>query len=210
MLLVFDTSTSQIGIGLATDEGELLREFHGTATANERGIHDARLASETEGLLLEVGATAGAISRIGLVIGPGSFTGLRIGLAFAKGLALALDSGIVALTAHEVLGVNASPSTTYIITPGYQPDLVYHSDASSPPAIRAISVQEYLHLHRSLAIAHSLLTPDTRFDTGLTIFETPSLSAMARLTADSKEILRGEFIDSLEPLYLTDFKTGGR
>jgi tRNA threonylcarbamoyladenosine biosynthesis protein TsaB len=48
-------------------------------------------------LLDEAGVTSADIDRIGVTVGPGSFTGLRVGLAFAKGLALALDRPCVAI-----------------------------------------------------------------------------------------------------------------
>ena len=44
-----------------------------------------------------------AIDRIGVTVGPGSFTGLRVGLAFAKGLALALDRPCVGIGSLEAL-----------------------------------------------------------------------------------------------------------
>ncbi len=53
--------------------------------------HQERLAPLTREVMRAAGLDFGAIDRIGVTVGPGSFTGLRVGLAFAKGLALALD-----------------------------------------------------------------------------------------------------------------------
>src|SRR5439155_20527131 len=140
--LVFDTSTRHLAIGIADNSGVFLGEFHSDAAPTERGIHDARLASETATLLAKRGIIATELSRIGLIIGPGSFTGLRIGLSFAKGLSFATNASIVPLTQHEVMSATMNGFGEYIITPGYQPDLIYFAKRNSPRTIRLIQKKE--------------------------------------------------------------------
>ncbi len=190
MILVFDTSTSHLAIGIADDSGMLLRQFHADASADERGIHDARLAAETAALLTATDTSPKAIVRIGLIIGPGSFTGLRIGLSFAKGLAFATGAGIVPLTQHEVLAAEGRTEDGRIVTPSYRADMVYVAMAESPRSIELVSAEEF---SGQLVSAFHV-----------------SLAILARLTAESQEVIRGEEIDSLEPLYLTEFKAGAR
>ena len=65
--------------------------------------HQERLAPMVRDMMREAGAAFGELDRIGVTIGPGSFTGLRVGLAFAKGLALALDRPCVGVGTLEAL-----------------------------------------------------------------------------------------------------------
>jgi tRNA threonylcarbamoyladenosine biosynthesis protein TsaB len=69
--------------------------------------HQERLASMTAEALAEAGLEAAALDRIAVTVGPGSFTGLRVGLAFAKGLALALERPCVGVGTLEALAAGA-------------------------------------------------------------------------------------------------------
>ena len=60
-----------------------------------------------ERVMAEAGLPFASLARIGVTIGPGSFTGLRVGLAFAKGLASALDVPLVGVGALEALAAEA-------------------------------------------------------------------------------------------------------
>ncbi len=201
MLLLLDTSSTQLAIGIAEDSGTLLKEFHATAGENERGIHDARLARETQNILREAGQALRWISRIGLIIGPGSFTGLRIGLSFAKGFALATRTMIVPLTVHEVMmeGIQA-PEGSAIVVPGYREDVYYVSPSTKPNDIRVVNGEALRQIADGPILFHGSLR-DGNFLFPKQAFTSPSLSAMARLTADCPSPLHD--FDSLEPLYLT-------
>ncbi|MGZ8364529.1 MAG: tRNA (adenosine(37)-N6)-threonylcarbamoyltransferase complex dimerization subunit type 1 TsaB, partial [Caulobacteraceae bacterium] len=65
--------------------------------------HQERLAPMVAEVMAEAGIAFDALDRIGVTIGPGGFTGLRVGLAFAKGLALALDIPCVGVTTLAAL-----------------------------------------------------------------------------------------------------------
>ncbi len=69
--------------------------------------HQERLAPMVRDLMGEARLAFGALDRIGVTVGPGSFTGLRVGLAFAKGLALALDRPCVGVGSLEALAASA-------------------------------------------------------------------------------------------------------
>lgn len=208
MILVIDTSTSHLAIGIAQEDGEMLREFHADAAEGERGIHDARLASETANLLADGGISAREISRIGLIIGPGSFTGLRIGLSFAKGFCFAIGASIVPLTPHEVMVAEAiGQSHQTIVTPGYREDLFYVSESHDPRNIRMLNGEAITGLGQTPMLLHDyFLDHPSPFLSNTATFVSQSLSTIARLTATSSDLVSGGALDALEPLYLTEFK----
>jgi len=71
--------------------------------------HQERLASLTGEVMAAAGLEFSALDRIAVTAGPGSFTGLRVGLAFAKGLALALEIPCVGVGTLQALAASASP-----------------------------------------------------------------------------------------------------
>jgi tRNA threonylcarbamoyladenosine biosynthesis protein TsaB len=71
-----------------------------------------RLAPMAQEVLAEAGIAPSALDRIAVTRGPGAFTGLRIGLAFARGLAVALDRPCVGISTLEVLAHAASAQRT--------------------------------------------------------------------------------------------------
>ena len=69
--------------------------------------HQERLAPLAEATMARAGLRFKDLDRIAVTVGPGSFTGLRVGLAFAKGLALALDIPCVGIGTLEALAESA-------------------------------------------------------------------------------------------------------
>jgi tRNA threonylcarbamoyladenosine biosynthesis protein TsaB len=69
--------------------------------------HQERLAPMVQEAMAQAGLEFAALERVGVTVGPGSFTGLRVGLAFAKGLALALDIPCVGIGSLEALAADA-------------------------------------------------------------------------------------------------------
>jgi tRNA threonylcarbamoyladenosine biosynthesis protein TsaB len=67
-----------------------------------------RLAVLVDELMQEAGVSFGGIDTIAVTRGPGAFTGLRVGLAFARGLALALDRPCLGFSTLQVLAAGAA------------------------------------------------------------------------------------------------------
>jgi tRNA threonylcarbamoyl adenosine modification protein YeaZ len=81
LVIAFDTATDVATSALLMD-GEVLGERVGSARA---------LLGDVDELLAEANATATDLDALVVGSGPGSFTSTRMGLAFARGLALALE-----------------------------------------------------------------------------------------------------------------------
>jgi tRNA threonylcarbamoyladenosine biosynthesis protein TsaB len=83
-ILVFDTSTDQLAVGVLKEGGTLRHR-------SESGFrHSENLLPAIEACLKDASLGIEKIDLIACAKGPGSFMGLRIGLATAKGLSLAL------------------------------------------------------------------------------------------------------------------------
>ena len=94
MLLALDTCFNACSVALFDD-------VRGAVVASrlavmERG-HAEAIGPMVEAVFEEAGIAPSVLTRIAVTYGPGTFTGLRIGLAYAKGMALALDIPLVGL-----------------------------------------------------------------------------------------------------------------
>jgi tRNA threonylcarbamoyladenosine biosynthesis protein TsaB len=101
IVLGLDTCLTSCSVALLED-GRVLAHV-GEVMA--RG-HQERLAPMAQDVMAQAGLGFEAIDRIGVTVGPGSFTGLRVGVAFAKGLALALDRPAVGIGALEAMAAD--------------------------------------------------------------------------------------------------------
>ena len=98
IVLGLDTCLSSCSVAVLDD---------GRVVADAREImargHQERLAPMARDVMARAGLTFDQLDRIAVTVGPGSFTGLRVGIAFAKGLALALDRPAVGVGTLEAL-----------------------------------------------------------------------------------------------------------
>ena len=100
-ILALDTCLSACSVAV----WENGRTLAAASEVMSRG-HQERLAPMTQQIMAQAGCAFGDLDRIAVTVGPGSFTGLRVGLAFAKGLALALDIPCVGIGALEALAAS--------------------------------------------------------------------------------------------------------
>jgi tRNA threonylcarbamoyladenosine biosynthesis protein TsaB len=70
--------------------------------------HAEQLPAVLQSVLADAGADLSRVGRIGVTIGPGSFAGIRVGVAFARGLALALDIPAVGVGSLEAIAIPAA------------------------------------------------------------------------------------------------------
>jgi tRNA threonylcarbamoyladenosine biosynthesis protein TsaB len=96
--LALDTTTPAGSLAVAR-EGRLLRARRGVPDRP----HGERLPGDIVALLEEVGVALTDVSLFAVARGPGGFTGLRIGIAAIQGLAFALRTPVVGVSALDAL-----------------------------------------------------------------------------------------------------------
>jgi tRNA threonylcarbamoyladenosine biosynthesis protein TsaB len=73
--------------------------------------HGERLIALIEAVLAEAGLRYAALGALAVNHGPGSFTGVRSAVAAARGLALAADLGVLAVSSLEALAAGLRPDS---------------------------------------------------------------------------------------------------
>lgn len=103
-MIVLGLDTCLASCSVAVRDGERVLAWAREVMA--RG-HQERLAPMAQQVMREAGLSFDKLDRIAVTVGPGSFTGLRVGIAFAKGLAAALDLPTVGVGSLEALAAEA-------------------------------------------------------------------------------------------------------
>jgi len=97
------------GVALLDEEKLIREEF-----INYKKTHSETLMPMIDELLRGCDRSLGDLTALAITIGPGSFTGLRIGLAAIKGLSMAADLPVVAISTLDVLAHNIVYSDTLV------------------------------------------------------------------------------------------------
>jgi len=111
-MIVLAIDTALAACGVAVTEGA--RPLACRVAPMERG-HQEALAPLVAEVMAEAGLGFDRLDRLAVTVGPGSFTGLRVGLAFAKGLALALDLPCAGIGALEGLAAGGEGFAAAVI-----------------------------------------------------------------------------------------------
>ena len=111
-MIILSIDTALAACAVAVVEGE--RVLAQRIAPMERG-HQEALAPLVAEAMAEAGVGFDRLERVAVTVGPGSFTGLRVGLAFAKGLALALDIPCIGVGTLEALAGGQAGFTAAVI-----------------------------------------------------------------------------------------------
>ena len=109
-LMVVDTALGLCTVGVFEVDGGRVRPLGLRSEPMIKG-HSERIAGFARDAAAQAGVAFTDLDRIGVTVGPGSFTGLRVGLAFAQGLAAALDRPVVGVSALDALAASATEAT---------------------------------------------------------------------------------------------------
>lgn len=110
-LLTIQTATAGGGVALTQGE-QLVGEF----SLNALKPPAAWLLEAVDTLLASAGWSLAELDGFGVVAGPGAFTGLRVGMATIKGLAIAVDRPVAAVSSLECLALQVPFSDMPVCT----------------------------------------------------------------------------------------------
>lgn len=110
-LLTLQTATA--GGGVALTQGE---QLVGELSLNVRQTPAAWLLNAVDTLLVNAGWSLAELDGFGVVSGPGAFTGLRVGMATVKGLAIAVNRPVAAVSSLECLALQVPFSALPLCT----------------------------------------------------------------------------------------------
>lgn len=100
-ILAIEASAAVAGAAILED-GRLIGEYE----TNFKKTHSQTLLPMVDALVRMTETDKASIDAVAITAGPGSFTGLRIGAATAKGIAMALNIPIIAVSTLDSLAYN--------------------------------------------------------------------------------------------------------
>ncbi|MBR4557047.1 MAG: tRNA (adenosine(37)-N6)-threonylcarbamoyltransferase complex dimerization subunit type 1 TsaB [Clostridiales bacterium] len=118
-LLVCDTSDKNCSAGIFEDGREICYEL-----SFESKTHSETFMPLVHRVMERADIKHEDLDGYAVTVGPGSFTGIRIGLAAVKGMALAADKKVIAVSSTEALArscdnVTMTPKEETIIIPAF-------------------------------------------------------------------------------------------
>lgn len=223
LILAIDSATPSAGVALLDNEKLFYEEI-----SNFKKTHSQNLMPMVDRALKTGDFSINDISAIAVTVGPGSFTGLRIGMGTVKGLSLAADKPVVAISTLETIAYNLSGTSSLVaVLLDARKQEVYTAfyDVSGffPIALSeelAISPEEFVDLAYELKVKHNyekiILLGDGYYpyadfftnSLGNTLAKAPSHLMLPRPTALGnlaiEKIRNNEYSDifSLSPVYL--------
>ena len=118
-LLVCDTSDKNCSCGIFEDGKEICYEL-----SFEAKTHSETFMPLVHSVMTKAKMKHEDLDGYAVTVGPGSFTGIRIGLAAVKGMALAADKQVIAVSSTEALArscenATMTPKNETLIVPAF-------------------------------------------------------------------------------------------
>lgn len=202
-LMVVDTALGLCTVGVFLVDGAGLHQLGLRSEPMVKG-HSERIAGFARDAAAEAGISFADLDRIGVTVGPGSFTGLRVGLAFAQGLAAALDRPVVGVSALDALAASVPEASSVAALIDARRGQVYarFRDADGPHGEpEALTLEAASARIAGLASGAVLVGSGAALFTGtgvdIRVLEGPTAEALARLAAAADPALA-----PARPLYL--------
>jgi tRNA threonylcarbamoyladenosine biosynthesis protein TsaB len=197
IVLALDTALPACSVAIVDGERVLAR----LSEPMSKG-HQERLAPMVQEAMAQAGLQFAVLERIGVTLGPGSFTGLRVGLAFAKGLALALNIPCVGFGSLEALAASIGGDSRTAAVIDAKRGQVYlqlfeqGAPLAAPEALElAEAVQRLAGVRRLVGSGAPLLHPFAPFAQIIDITAADPV-AVTRLAAAARELVPPQ------PIYL--------
>lgn len=176
-ILAIEASASVAGVAILED-GRLVGEYE----TNLKKTHSQTLLPMIDALVQMTQTGKTSFDAVAITAGPGSFTGLRIGAATAKGIALALDLPMIAVSTLDSLAYN-----------------LYGTEAIVCPIMDARRQQVYTGIYETPGIPAGTEDPVSG---RLTVIKEPAACAFADLVNELNSLGRNViFLGDGVPVY---------
>lgn len=170
-VLAFDTANEVIAVGLGRlDASTRIVEVVASVEVEARRASNTQLMPSIDALCGQAGVAREDIACVCVGRGPGSFTGVRIAMATAKGVASALEVGLVGVSSLDAVAWGAWASGTrgeLLVVADAMRREVYpvrfvlgEADAQRLTADRVVKAQEYAEELGTAAASNLLITGD--------------------------------------------------
>lgn len=106
-ILALDTALGACSVALVSDDDGNCRVVAARCEVRARG-HAEALAPMISDVMAEAGCAFRDVDAFGVTVGPGTFTGQRVGLAMVRGMALAAQKPVHAMTTLEAIASNVT------------------------------------------------------------------------------------------------------
>ena len=101
MILAINTSTRQFGLGIVSQDGQVISEYILPVTRSGSTL----LMPALDLIMRDAGVDVKDLVCIAVTIGPGSFTGLKVGLSVVKGIAFCVEKPVIGVSSLEALAL---------------------------------------------------------------------------------------------------------